>query len=189
MTKDFYFSCLGVVSYLNKICERTSPGVRSLISLFDIYPLDALGLKQKQLLLLACLELGLFFPESKLSLHKLHIQPQDHDHQDDDLSGEYIKAFLEWIQMAKSLVEKTVARLLNYVRLLIYLIVFLCCFFEFPDGIRHICTTMPWTIWPSLLVLWGVCWMFYGSPNFGEDVHGSSGQLGQQPLRPQHEDR
>jgi hypothetical protein len=20
---------------------------------------------------------------------------------------------------------------------------------------------MPWTIWPALVVLWGVCWMFY----------------------------
>ncbi|KAF5657236.1 hypothetical protein FCIRC_13329 [Fusarium circinatum] len=33
-------------------------------------------------------------------------------------------------------------------------------FFEFPNNIRHTCTTMPWTILPALLVLWGVCWMF-----------------------------
>ncbi|KAF5577184.1 hypothetical protein FPANT_10576 [Fusarium pseudoanthophilum] len=32
--------------------------------------------------------------------------------------------------------------------------------FEFPNSIRHTCTTMPWTILPALLVLWGVCWMF-----------------------------
>ncbi|KAG9500602.1 hypothetical protein J7337_009084 [Fusarium musae] len=32
--------------------------------------------------------------------------------------------------------------------------------FEFPNNIRHTCTTMPWTIFPALLVLWGVCWMF-----------------------------
>ncbi|KAH7006390.1 hypothetical protein EDB82DRAFT_493473 [Fusarium venenatum] len=32
--------------------------------------------------------------------------------------------------------------------------------FEFPNNIRHTCTTMPWTISPALLVLWGVCWMF-----------------------------
>ncbi|KAH6682176.1 hypothetical protein F5X68DRAFT_24316 [Plectosphaerella plurivora] len=31
---------------------------------------------------------------------------------------------------------------------------------EFPGGIPPLCTTMPWTIWPSLVVLWGVCWMF-----------------------------
>lgn len=31
---------------------------------------------------------------------------------------------------------------------------------EFPGGIRYLCTTMPWTIWPTLVVLWGVCWMF-----------------------------
>lgn len=34
---------------------------------------------------------------------------------------------------------------------------------EFPQNIRHPCTTMPWTIWPALVVLWGVCWMFYSS--------------------------
>ncbi|KAF5632459.1 hypothetical protein F25303_9418 [Fusarium sp. NRRL 25303] len=33
-------------------------------------------------------------------------------------------------------------------------------FFEFPNNFRHTCTTMPWTILPALLVLWGVCWMF-----------------------------
>lgn len=29
---------------------------------------------------------------------------------------------------------------------------------------RPPCTTMPWSIWPALVVLWGVCWMFYNSP-------------------------
>ncbi|KAH7196230.1 hypothetical protein BKA60DRAFT_660589 [Fusarium oxysporum] len=36
--------------------------------------------------------------------------------------------------------------------------------FEFPNNIRHVCTTMPWTILPALLVLWGVCWMFIIGP-------------------------
>jgi hypothetical protein len=31
----------------------------------------------------------------------------------------------------------------------------------YPETIRPRCTTMPWTIWPALVVLWGVCWMFY----------------------------
>lgn len=35
--------------------------------------------------------------------------------------------------------------------------------FEFPNNLRHICTTMPWTIAPALLVIWGVCWMFFAS--------------------------
>jgi len=34
-------------------------------------------------------------------------------------------------------------------------------FAEWPDGRRPPCTTMPWTIWPTLVVLWGVYWMFY----------------------------
>jgi hypothetical protein len=37
--------------------------------------------------------------------------------------------------------------------------------FEFPNNLRHLCTTMPWTIAPALLILWGVCWMFLGSPS------------------------
>ena len=46
---------------------------------------------------------------------------------------------------------------------LIYLVAFFFHFSEFPNGVRHSCTTMPWTIIPSLAVLWGVCWMFYPS--------------------------
>lgn len=34
---------------------------------------------------------------------------------------------------------------------------------EWPSGRRPLSTTWPWNIKPSLLVLWGVCWMFYGS--------------------------
>jgi hypothetical protein len=36
-----------------------------------------------------------------------------------------------------------------------------CKYFEYPNRRRPPCTTMPWNIWPSLVVLWGVCWMFY----------------------------
>ena len=38
----------------------------------------------------------------------------------------------------------------------------------YPGTIRPPCTTMPWTIWPALVVLWGVCWMFHingGAPS------------------------
>ncbi|KAF2489756.1 hypothetical protein BU16DRAFT_531232 [Lophium mytilinum] len=34
-------------------------------------------------------------------------------------------------------------------------------FSEFPDCHRPLSTTWPWSIKPSLAVLWGVCWMFY----------------------------
>lgn len=47
-------------------------------------------------------------------------------------------------------------------RKLFYLVLFFSFFSEFPNSFRHLCTTMPWTIWPALVVLWGVCWMFYG---------------------------
>jgi hypothetical protein len=34
----------------------------------------------------------------------------------------------------------------------------------FQNRERPRCTTMPWNIWPSLVVLWGVCWMFVNTP-------------------------
>jgi hypothetical protein len=36
-------------------------------------------------------------------------------------------------------------------------------FVEWPDGEPPLSTTMPWNIRPCLVVLWGVCWMFYDS--------------------------
>ncbi|KAL8870804.1 MAG: hypothetical protein Q9174_003231, partial [Haloplaca sp. 1 TL-2023] len=34
-------------------------------------------------------------------------------------------------------------------------------FLEWPNGRRPLNTTWPWNVRPSLVVLWGVCWMFY----------------------------
>lgn len=36
-------------------------------------------------------------------------------------------------------------------------------FTEWPNGHRPLSTTWPWNVKTSLLVLWGVCWMFYGA--------------------------
>ena len=36
-------------------------------------------------------------------------------------------------------------------------------FFEYPDARHPLSTTWPWSIRPSLAVIWGVCWMFYDS--------------------------
>jgi hypothetical protein len=38
-------------------------------------------------------------------------------------------------------------------------------FTEWPSGERPLSTTWPWNIRPSLIVLWGVCWMFYYEKN------------------------
>lgn len=48
---------------------------------------------------------------------------------------------------------------------------------EFPNNFRHPCTTMPWTIWPALAVLWGVCWMFYDDGNFWNLINVSETNL------------
>ena len=47
-------------------------------------------------------------------------------------------------------------------------------FTEWPSGQPPLSTTMPWNIKPSLMVLWGVCWMFYmttGLPNVSRQTH------------------
>ena len=53
---------------------------------------------------------------------------------------------------------------------ILYLLLLYFSFSEFPNRLRPPCTTMPWTIWPALVVLWGVCWMFYDEPirNWGD---------------------
>jgi hypothetical protein len=66
----------------------------------------------------------------------------------------------------------TIIELMQTVRVHIILILdtFFTGFSEFPNSMRPPCTTMPWTIWPALLVLWGVCWMFY-TPLSPADEH------------------
>ena len=36
-------------------------------------------------------------------------------------------------------------------------------FAEWPNGLHPLNTTWPWNVKTALLVLWGVCWMFYAS--------------------------
>ena len=58
--------------------------------------------------------------------------------------------------------EDLIRRFLSQFWRLVYLVFLsLCDYSEFPRGWRPPCTTMPWNIRPALLVLWGVCWMFY----------------------------
>ncbi|KAJ4286969.1 hypothetical protein N0V90_012849 [Kalmusia sp. IMI 367209] len=49
------------------------------------------------------------------------------------------------------------------IRLQIFLefLLILCKFSGILDRDKPICMTMPWNIRPVLVVLWGVCWMFY----------------------------
>lgn len=72
---------------------------------------------------------------------------------------------LEWLEKIEQISDRLLERLRRvYTQLVIYAVIFFWLFDEYPNGIRHLCTTMPWTIWPALVVLWGVCWMFYSGP-------------------------
>jgi len=57
----------------------------------------------------------------------------------------------------------TIIELMQTVRVYITLILntVLSGFSEFPNSMQPPCTNMPWTIWPALVELWGLCWMFY----------------------------
>ena len=54
-------------------------------------------------------------------------------------------------------------------------------FAEWPNSHRPLSTTWPWNIKPSLLVLWGVCWMFYG-PSGNDKKRTTRNQRGAAPL-------
>jgi hypothetical protein len=88
---------------------------------------------------------------------------------------------LQWFQKVEDVFNRLCRRFCGdrfYVRIYFVTLVFVPFVFEFPSGIRHLCTTMPWTIWPVLVVLWGVCWMFIQQEHGGVDK-GSSLPLDQ----------
>jgi hypothetical protein len=73
-----------------------------------------------------------------------------------------LKVLLDFLKTLWGLLD-TIIELMQAVRVYITLILNTISsgFSEFPNSMRPPCTTMPWTIWPALVVLWGVCWMFY----------------------------
>jgi hypothetical protein len=82
---------------------------------------------------------------------------------------------LRWLQKTEDLFDRLTWRFWGH-RVFVWILVSLVFwassysfFFEYPRGIRHLCTTMPWTIWPALAVLWGVCWMFIQQQRGGAD--------------------
>lgn len=52
-------------------------------------------------------------------------------------------------------------RFVQFLEKLFKALMFICAFSVFPNERRPLCKTMPWDMIPSLVVLWGVCWMFY----------------------------
>jgi hypothetical protein len=69
-----------------------------------------------------------------------------------ELASERIirERLLRFLEHLALLLLKTLRFLLSYIRSA-----------GFMNRRRPKCTTMPWEIWPSLVVLWGVCWRFY----------------------------
>ena len=55
-------------------------------------------------------------------------------------------------------------------------------FAEWPNGQHPLNTTWPWNVKPALLVLWGVCWMFYDFERQSSENLGESDATGQQNI-------
>jgi len=72
----------------------------------------------------------------------------------EEFSEEYPKEWLQYLLQA-------LQALACLLRAILWFILSGAVFSEFGKRKRPKCTTMPWDIWPSLVVLWGVCWMFY----------------------------
>ena len=52
-------------------------------------------------------------------------------------------------------------------------------FAEWPNGERPLSTTWPWNVKPSLIILWGVCWMFYDHNRGNNNPFDKPDQFGQ----------
>jgi len=63
------------------------------------------------------------------------------------------------IRLSLKLMEAEALRWNNYRRRLAQILD--GWFAEWPNGQHPLSTTWPWNIKPSLVILWGVCWMFY----------------------------
>lgn len=62
-------------------------------------------------------------------------------------------------------------------------------FFEWPGGKRPLNSTWPWAdVKPSLLVLWGVCWMFVVAPIQGQGRNPNQRRDHRSPLQPGRND-
>lgn len=85
--------------------------------------------------------------EAKLDLEK---QMLEEKRREDMLYMEHLeRLFMYSAALVKKLLEAMLA----------------CCDITvLPNRHRPPCRTMPWDILPSLVILWGVCWMFYTPP-------------------------
>ena len=104
------------------------------------------------------------------------------------IESPYCTIFNELHKVSKSILEDLLAQLMkayeifqfaitwvfHYVTVVrAFLIELLRPLVNYSKALRPPCLSMPWTIWPALVVLWGVCWMFHPQPNssiFSEDV-------------------
>jgi hypothetical protein len=80
----------------------------------------------------------------------------------------WVDSHLDTITSNLRLLDKRHERLYRYYAALLEKLLeslLACCDVTvLPNRHRPPCRTMPWDILPSLVILWGVCWMFYNPP-------------------------
>ncbi|EAT88544.1 hypothetical protein SNOG_03339 [Parastagonospora nodorum SN15] len=82
---------------------------------------------------------------------------------EDALDEEQRQTELEQRQSERSMerLERFMRDVTLRLQMLVVLLLLCGKFSGVSDNDQPMCTTMPWNIRPALIVLWGVCWMFY----------------------------
>lgn len=57
--------------------------------------------------------------------------------------------------------ERFIREVTIRLQMFVVLLLLFCKFSGISDNDQPMCITIPWNIRPALIVLWGVCWMFY----------------------------
>jgi len=62
--------------------------------------------------------------------------------------------------------ERFIREVTIRLQMLVMLLLLFCKFSGISENDQPMCITMPWNIRPALIVLWGVCWMFYNPEGY-----------------------
>jgi hypothetical protein len=84
---------------------------------------------------------------------------------------------LEWLMKTLSVFNRLLKRFQRLrPKLLTQAMLFLYFFSGLPSSIKHLSTTVQWTLWPTLVVLWSVYWMSYSEYGSNEQFSANNQQ-------------
>ncbi|CAN9137554.1 unnamed protein product [Alternaria alternata] len=73
--------------------------------------------------------------------------------------------------------ERFIREVTIRLQMFVVLLFLFCKFSGISDNDQPMCITMPWNIRPALIVLWGVCWMFYPPQDYVDPSNTQDAEL------------